>query len=211
MTNKLGFHGSLTPSRFLENKLFDSSDHVTEGINFDNYDNISVEVSGDNVPNPIMEFTKDNVPESLLRNILRCKYKRPTPVQKYGLAIGISGRDLMACAQTGSGKTAGFLFPLICSMLREGPTKRELTRTRVTQYFPTSLVLSPTRELAMQINEEAQRFCYCTGVASAVVYGGTDMRETQAALDRGCDILIGTPGRLLDLVQRGYVSLEGVT
>lgn len=68
MTNKLGFHGSLTPSRFLENKLFDSSDHVTEGINFDNvrlvcecdvqYDNISVEVSGDNVPNPIMEFTK---------------------------------------------------------------------------------------------------------------------------------------------------------
>ena len=106
-------------------------------------------------------------------------------------------------------------------MLREGPTKRELTRTRVTQYFPTSLVLSPTRGLAMQINEEAQRvgvrlraetwFCYCTGVASAVVYGGTDMRETQAALDRGCDILIGTPGRLLDLVQRGYVSLEGVT
>ena len=112
MTNKLGFHGSLTPSRFLENKLFDSSDHVTEGINFDNvrlvcecdvqYDNISVEVSGDNVPNPIMEFTKDNVPVSLLRNILRCKYKRPTPVQKYGLAIGISGRDLMACAQTGT-------------------------------------------------------------------------------------------------------------
>ena len=112
MTNKLGFHGSLTPSRFLENKLFDSSDHVTEGINFDNvrlvcdcdvqYDNISVEVSGDNVPNPIMEFTKDNVPESLLRNILRCQYKRPTPVQKYGLAIGISGRDLMACAQTGT-------------------------------------------------------------------------------------------------------------
>lgn len=58
-------------------------------------------MSGDNVPNPIMEFTRDNVPEALLRNILRCKYKRPTPVQKYGLAIGISGRDLMACAQTG--------------------------------------------------------------------------------------------------------------
>ena len=61
------------------------------------------------------------------------------------------------CDDAGSGKTAGFLFPLICSMLREGPTKRELTRTRVTQYLPTSLVLSPTRELAMQINEEAQR------------------------------------------------------
>ncbi|KNB46031.1 hypothetical protein JH06_1558 [Blastocystis sp. subtype 4] len=211
MVNELGFHGSMNPSRLMEKELFDSSEHVTEGINFDTYDTIHVEVSGEDVPNPIMEFTKETVPNSLFRNIIRCQYKRPTPVQKYGLAIGISGRDLMACAQTGSGKTAGFLFPIICSMLRDGPTKRELPHARMGKHFPTTLILSPTRELALQIHEECQRFCYCTGIAAAVVYGGTNMRDTLRALERGCDILIGTPGRLLDLIQRDYVGLEGVT
>ena len=112
MVNELGFHGSMNPSRLMEKELCDSSEHVTEGINFDTvrsgisndlqYDTIHVEVSGEDVPNPIMEFTKETVPNSLFRNIIRCQYKRPTPVQKYGLAIGISGRDLMACAQTGT-------------------------------------------------------------------------------------------------------------
>lgn len=88
-------------------------EHVTEGINFDNvssemplsnvqYDNIPVEVNGDNIPEPIPEFSEEYIPKSLLDNIIRCDYRRPTPVQKYGLAIGCEGRDLMACAQTGS-------------------------------------------------------------------------------------------------------------
>ena len=97
------------------------------------YDNIPVEVNGDNIPEPIPEFSEEYIPKSLLDNIIRCDYRRPTPVQKYGLAIGCIGRDLMACAQTGSfslshltagsGKTAGFLFPIIISMLRNGPSK----------------------------------------------------------------------------------------
>lgn len=109
--NHLGYHGSLRPSPYLEKELFESSEHVTEGINFDNvsafggserkYDNIPVEVNGDNIPEPIPEFSEKYIPKSLLKNILRCDYRRPTPVQKYGLAIGCEGRDLMACAQTG--------------------------------------------------------------------------------------------------------------
>lgn len=109
--NRLGFHGSLYASRMMEDELFNTSEHVTEGINFDNvtafyyyyvqYDSIPVEVSGDNVPDQIDSFDKDVIPDSLYQNIIRCQYKRPTPVQKYGLSIGIAGRDLMACAQTG--------------------------------------------------------------------------------------------------------------
>ena len=196
----------------LERELFEISEHVTEGINFDNYDSIPVEVSGDNVPDPISDFSKENIPNSLLQNIIRCDYKRPTPVQKYGLAIGCAGRDLMACAQTGSGKTAGFLFPIIISLLKNGPSTAELPDDGSREkFFPTCLILSPTRELAMQIYQESRRFCYCTGIASAVVYGGTPLRETLNSLHRGCDILVGTPGRVQDMIQRGYLGLEGIT
>ena len=189
-------------------------------------------MSGGDVPEPINEFTRDIIPDCLFQNILRCNYKRPTPVQKYGMAIGMANRDLMACAQTGtssssasppgSGKTAGFLFPIIAAMLRDGPSKAPLPDTGYTdKYVPTCLILSPTRELASQIHKEAQRvgvvipthpqFCYCTGIAAAVVYGGIPMRETTMSLRRGCDILVGTPGRVLDLLQRDYIGLEGIT
>lgn len=127
-----------------------------------------MEVSGGEVPEPINEFTRDNMPDSLFQNIIRCQYKRPTPVQKYGMAIGMANRDLMACAQTGafvspvsfagSGKTAGFLFPIIATMLRDGPSKAPLPEMpRSDKFYPTSLILSPTRELAVQIYKEAQR------------------------------------------------------
>ena len=107
-------------------------------------------------------------------------------------------------------------------MLRDGPSKAPLPDTGYTdKYFPTCLILSPTRELASQIHKEAQRvgvvipthpqFCYCTGIAAAVVYGGIPMRETTMSLRRGCDILVGTPGRVLDLLQRDYIGLEGIT
>lgn len=96
-------------------------------------------------------------------------------------------------------------------MLKEGPTKKPLPPSSLNKHFPTTLILAPTRELAVQIHTEALRFCYCTGIAPAVVYGGTALRATLDTLNRGCDILIGTPGRLLDLIERDYIGLEGVT
>lgn len=87
------------------------------------YDDIPVETSGENVPEPIESFEVDMLGEDLMRTTNLCGYTKPTPVQKYSIPIGISNRDLMACAQTGSGKTAGFLFPTLISLLRRGGPK----------------------------------------------------------------------------------------
>ena len=160
-------------------------------------------------PEPYNEFTKESIGEALLKNLALTKYTKPTPVQKYSIPIGLSGADMMACAQTGSGKTAGFLFPTISILLRTGPLPEPEGRGgrgRIT--YPSALVLAPTRELAVQIYDEANKFCYCTGLRPLVVYGGTAMQQQQSQLDRGVDILVATPGRLVDLMERGKVRLD---
>lgn len=116
----------------------------------------------------------------------------------------------MACAQTGSGKTAGFLFPVIAMMLRNGPLPEPEARRSKNSAFVTSLILAPTRELAIQIHDEAQKFCYCTGIRPVVVYGGANIQNQQRELDGGADILVATPGRLVDLIERGRVRLDTV-
>jgi ATP-dependent RNA helicase DDX3X len=144
-----------------------------------------------------------------MNNLKVINYTKPTPVQKYSIPIGLAGGDMMACAQTGSGKTAGFLFPVISVMLRLGALPepdKERGRNRIT--FPTALVLAPTRELASQIYDEAQKFCYCTGIRPMVIYGGTNFDNQKRELQRGADILIATPGRLVDLIERGWIRLE---
>jgi len=115
---------------------------------------------------------------------------------------------MMACAQTGSGKTAGFLFPVIAQMLRKGalPVPDSVGRRKCC--YITALVLAPTRELACQIYDEAMKFCYCTGIRPCVVYGGTNVQQQQQQLDRGTDMIIATPGRLLDLIERGRIRLD---
>ena len=155
-TNERGFHGDMAPDKRLERTLFGSEDRQTTGINFDNYDKIPIEVSGNDCPDPIDEYTVDTIGEDLFRNTQLCGYSKPTPVQKYSVPIGEAGRDLMACAQTGSGKTAGFLFPIIMSMLKYGgKDDPDNARRRV---YPEALVLAPTRELAVQIKEECDKF-----------------------------------------------------
>lgn len=114
---------------------------------------------------------------------------------------------MMACAQTGSGKTAGFLFPVITMMLRNG-AKPEPDDSRSRSTYISALVLAPTRELASQIFDEAQKFCYCTGIRVVVVYGGADIKQQQRELDRGADLLVATPGRLVDLIERGRIKLD---
>ena len=101
-------------------------------------------------------------------NIQRAGYDKPTPVQKYAVPILCAGFDIMACAQTGSGKTAAFCFPIIHGIIDRGLQAPRGGR----KTFPIALVLSPTRELAIQIHEESRKFAYQTGVASVVVYGG---------------------------------------
>jgi ATP-dependent RNA helicase DDX3X len=105
-------------------------------------------------------------------------------------------------------KTAGFLFPIIMMMLKTGGSPPPPDARR--RIYPTALVLAPTRELASQIHDEARKFCYCTGIASVCIYGGADVREQLRQLERGCDLLIATPGRLVDLIERGRLSMESV-
>ncbi len=178
------------------------------GIDFDAYEDIPVETSGENVPEPIKFFSDIDFGASVNKNIERCKFKNPTPVQKYAIPISEAGRDLMACAQTGSGKTAAFCFPIIHGILTRGLQGHNQRGGRKT--YPLALVIAPTRELAIQIHEESRKFAYQTGVRSVVVYGGAPAAQQFREMERGCDILIATPGRLIDLVDRAKISLSAV-
>lgn len=206
--NERGFHGDMRPDSRLERQLFDRDDVQTTGINFDRYDNIPIETSGADVPDPIEAYNIDTIGEDLMRNTQLCGYTKPTPVQKYSIPIAGGGRDLMACAQTGSGKTAGFLFPIIITMLRNGGSPPPPDARR--RVYPEALVLAPTRELASQIHDESRKFTYCTGIASVCIYGGADVRDQLRQIERGCDLLIATPGRLVDLIERGRISMENI-
>ncbi|KAK4373048.1 hypothetical protein RND71_008432 [Anisodus tanguticus] len=185
--------------------LEQSFDQENTGINFDAYEDIPVETSGENVPPPVNTFAEIDLGEAVNLNIRRCKYVKPTPVQRYAIPISLAGRDLMACAQTGSGKTAAFCFPIISGIMRGNfPQRPRGVRT----VFPLALILSPTRELSMQIHEEAKKFSYQTGVRVVVAYGGAPINQQIRELERGVDILVATPGRLVDLLERAKVSLQ---
>ncbi|EMC91211.1 hypothetical protein BAUCODRAFT_80455, partial [Baudoinia panamericana UAMH 10762] len=200
----------------VERELFgapnDPSKQAT-GINFEKYDDIPVEASGQGVPEPVTTFTNPPLDDHLLSNIELAGYKVPTPVQKYSIPIVMGGRDLMACAQTGSGKTGGFLFPILSQAFQNGPSAnipQQSGFARQRKAYPTSLILAPTRELVSQIYDEARKFSYRSWVRPCVVYGGADIGSQLRQIERGCDLLVATPGRLVDLIERGRISLANI-
>lgn len=136
--------------------------------------------------------------EHLMRALDRLAFNTPTAVQAEAIPAGAAGRDVLACAATGSGKTAAFLLPLL-EQLREAP--RGETR---------ALVLVPTRELAMQVMTHFKELAHHTQLRAAAVYGGVGMKPQEQAFRRGVDVIVATPGRLLDHMQYGYASLSGV-
>ncbi|GCC26718.1 hypothetical protein chiPu_0005136 [Chiloscyllium punctatum] len=176
------------------------------GINFDKYDDILVDVSGFNVPPAILSFDEAHLCETLNKNINKAGYLKPTPVQKHGIPIVLSGRDLMACAQTGSGKTAAFLLPIIEMLLRGNAASSRFKELQE----PDVVIVAPTRELINQIYLEARKFSYGTVVRPVVVYGGTSTGHQIRQVLQGCNILCGTPGRLLDIISKGKVGLGKV-
>ncbi|KAG8946655.1 DEAD-box ATP-dependent RNA helicase [Tulasnella sp. 424] len=211
-----GQHIQGQPNKRIEKELFDADGKTqTAGINFDKYEDIPIEVTGKNVPDPVQEFTNPPLHGYLLDNIKLARYTTPTPVQRYSIPIVAQGGDLMACAQTGSGKTGGFLFPILSQSFTSGPRAAPVEHnapgySRPRKAYPTALVLAPTRELVSQIHDEARKFAYRTWVKPAVVYGGADINMQLRAIERGCDLLSATPGRLVDLIERGRISLANV-
>jgi len=191
----------------LEAELFQAT---PTGINFDTYDDIPVEATGENVPSSIKSFDECNFHEIIRNNIELSKYTKPTPVQKNSMPIISSKRDLMACAQTGSGKTAAFLVPILNLIYEGGYISNYILLNKRKKLLPNALVIAPTRELALQIYEEARKFSYRSRVRPCVVYGGADIKVQMKDLDVGCHILVATPGRLIDLHDRGKIALQNV-
>ncbi|KAJ3241671.1 DEAD-box ATP-dependent RNA helicase [Chytriomyces hyalinus] len=188
---------------------------VVAGLNFDKYGDIPIQTSGKDVPPPLESFETSDLHPLLKHNIKLAKYKSPTPVQTFSVPIVTAGRDLMSCAQTGSGKTGGFLFPILSQAFYDGPPEDH--RADGPRYgdvspavTPLSLILAPTRELAVQIYEESRKFAYRSWVRPCVAYGGTPMGDQMRELSRGCGLLVATPGRLVDFIERGKVSLKKV-
>uniref|UniRef100_A0AAR2LEQ6 RNA helicase n=1 Tax=Pygocentrus nattereri TaxID=42514 RepID=A0AAR2LEQ6_PYGNA len=159
----------------LEHELFSGSN---TGINFEKYDDIPVEATGHNSPQHIESFHDVDMGEIIMGNIALSRYTRPTPVQKHAIPIIKSKRDLMACAQTGSGKTAAFLLPVLSQIYTDGP------------------------------GEALQAFAYRSRVRPCVVYGGADIGQQIRDLERGCHLLVATPGRLVDMMERGKIGLD---
>jgi ATP-dependent RNA helicase RhlE len=147
-------------------------------------------------------FANLGLSDPLLRALEAEGYATPTPIQQLAIPHVLGGRDLFGCSQTGTGKTAAFALPLI-ERMRARPASRAARRCR-------TLVLAPTRELAGQIHESFVAYGRHAGVRAAVVYGGVSQRPQADALARGLDVLVATPGRLLDLVGQRLADLQGV-
>lgn len=195
----------------LELELFGTGN---TGINFDKYEDIPVDATGEDAPQHIENFEEANFGEIISNNIKLSTYSKPTPVQKYAIPIILKNRDLMACAQTGSGKTAAFLVPILNLLYERGPGDAPSYGTPQggksgrRKQFPVALVLAPTRELASQIYDEARKFAYRSRVRPCVVYGGADIGSQMRDLDKGCHLLVATPGRLVDMIERGKIGLD---
>jgi ATP-dependent RNA helicase RhlE len=134
--------------------------------------------------------------EPALRDALEQRgYLQTTPIQSAVLPYALEGRDVIGCAETGTGKTAAYVLPILSRLLRED---REAGPKRTSHHSTRALILAPTRELATQIDDEIQGFAYHAPVASAAVYGGVPMEPQERALKAGVDVVVATPGRLLD-------------
>ena len=185
----------------------------SSGIRFGDYGAVPVERSGPGAESPpaLDSFgdASTRLPQALADNLRRCRYSTPTPIQRHAIPLGLAGNDLMCVAQTGSGKTCGFLVPVMAKLLVDGQAAARQERFMPdTPAAPRCVVMAPTRELACQIHLEAQRLSFLSALSIAVVYGGTPAREQLAALALGVDMVVATPGRLQDFCDRGVVSLR---
>ncbi|WP_316976316.1 DEAD/DEAH box helicase [Shumkonia mesophila] len=147
-----------------------------------------------------MTFAELGLSEDVLRAVADAGYVEPTPIQQQAIPVVLMGRDVLGCAQTGTGKTAGFTLPMI-EILAAGRAKARM---------PRSLILEPTRELAAQVAEAFEVYGKYHKLNKALLIGGESMGDQTRVLDRGVDVLIATPGRLLDMFERGKLLLNDV-
>nr|XP_010922760.1 LOW QUALITY PROTEIN: ATP-dependent RNA helicase DBP2-like [Elaeis guineensis] len=164
--------------------------------------NVEVAVSSDSLPAPapIESFNDMCLHSSIMKDIAFHEYTRPTSIQAQAMPVALSGRDLLGCAETGSGKTAAFTIPMIQHCLAQPPLRHG--------DGPLALVLAPTRELAQQIEKEVKTFSRSLeALRTAIVVGGTNISEQRSELRAGVHVIVATPGRFIDHLQQGNTSL----
>ncbi|HAN00155.1 MAG TPA: ATP-dependent RNA helicase [Marinilabiliales bacterium] len=146
-----------------------------------------------------MKFSEFKLHQQVFEGVEAMGFEEPSPVQEKVIPIALEGKDFIACAQTGTGKTAAYLLPLMHHLINRRSNKIK------------GLILAPTRELVMQIDQQFQGFAYFTGLESIAIYGGSDSSiwdQQRVAIERGCNMLIASPGRLLSHLNLGYVDLS---
>ncbi|XP_013391796.1 ATP-dependent RNA helicase DDX42 isoform X2 [Lingula anatina] len=164
---------------------------------------LNTRVSGLDPPKPVSSFAHMGFDEALMQGIRKMGYTQPTPIQAQGVPIALSGRDIIGIAKTGSGKTAAFLWPLLVHIMDQKELKPG--------DGPIGLICAPTRELSQQIYHEAKRFGKVYNIHVVCAYGGGSMWEQTKACQEGAEIIVCTPGRLIDLVKKKATNLTRVT
>jgi len=150
-----------------------------------------------------MTFEDLNIIDPVLKALRKEEYSIPTPVQGKAIPLILNRKDVLGSAQTGTGKTAAFAIPIIQHLYHEKNRNAERPRTK-------ALVITPTRELAIQIGESFSTYGRYTNIRNTVVFGGVKQRPQEVALLKGVDVLVATPGRLLDLINQGIITLKHI-
>lgn len=165
---------------------------------------IAVDVPrGESLPKPIQKFSQAGFPPALLREFERAGFDAPTPIQAQAWPVALSGRDMIGIAQTGSGKSLAFIAPAILHISAQPKLRRG--------DGPVALFLAPTRELAVQLADECSKFGNVSGIRNTCIYGGAARGPQIRQLQSGVEIVIGTPGRLIDMLESGKTNLKRVT
>ncbi|KAK4492640.1 hypothetical protein RD792_003458 [Penstemon davidsonii] len=164
---------------------------------------LAIRVSGFDVPRPVKTFEDCGFSAELMKAIAKQAYEKPTPIQCQSLPIVLSGRDIIGIAKTGSGKTASFVLPMIVHIMDQPELEKE--------EGPIGVICAPTRELAHQIYLEAKKFAKANGIRVSAVYGGMSKLDQFKELKAGCEIVVATPGRLIDMIKMKAVTMLRAT
>lgn len=167
----------------------------------------NIAIKGGRIPNPLRSFAESAIKKDILDVIEKVGYTEPTPIQRQAIPIGLQNRDIIGVAETGSGKTLAFLIPLLV-WIQSLP---KLVRLEDADQGPYAVVMAPTRELANQIEEESNKFGIPLGIRTCAVIGGLSREEQGMKLRMGCEIVIATPGRLVDVLENRYLVLSQCT
>jgi ATP-dependent RNA helicase DDX23/PRP28 len=163
-------------------------------------EDFNIATKGGGIPNPIRSWDESGLPKWILDAVRDAQYAKPTPIQMQAIPIGLQKRDILGVAETGSGKTAAFVLPMLVHISQLGPASEA--------DGPHAIILVPTRELANQIDAETQKFAKYTNIRTVCLIGGVSIDEQGMALRRGCEVVIATPGRLVDCLESRHIVLS---